>query len=162
MGPDLHDGAPDGELVRSKVAAELRNWFERMRAGLVAPAPVTTLLGGTILDVDAQAGWLLIDYLPQASFANPAGTVQGGMLGAMLDDLCAALVDSTLAPGEHVATLNLNVSFLRPARLDKLEGRASLLRRGREVCHVSAELRQGGQLVATAVATCMAVAPRVK
>ncbi|MBP6900007.1 MAG: PaaI family thioesterase [Burkholderiaceae bacterium] len=136
------------------------NWFERMRAGLVPPAPVTTLLGGTVRASDAAAGTLAVDYVAQPSFANPAGTVQGGMLGAMLDDLCAALVDSTLRPGEIVATLNLNLSFLRAASIGPLAGQAWLQRRGREVCHVSAELRQGHQVVASAVATCRVVAPR--
>jgi len=136
------------------------NWFERMRAGLVPPAPVTSLLGGTVRASDAGAGTLAIDYVAQPSFANPAGTVQGGMLGAMLDDLCASLVDSTLRPGEAVATLNLQLSFLRPAKIDALAGRAWLQRRGREVAHVSAELRQGGQVVASAVATCMVVTPK--
>lgn len=140
-------------------AADL-NWFDRMRAGLVPPAPVTQLLGGTIRASDATAGTLAVDYAPQPGFANPAGKVQGGMLGAMLDDLCAALVDSTLRPGEIVVTLNLNLSFLRAATIAPLEGRAWLQRRGREVCHVSAELRQGGAVVASAVATCTIVWPR--
>lgn len=37
------------------------------------------------------------------------------MLCAMLDDLTASMVDATLNAGATIATLNLNVSFLRPA-----------------------------------------------
>jgi len=75
-----------------------------------------------------------------------------------LDDLTASLVDATLAAGQGVATLNLNVSFLRPAQVGTLQGEARLLRRGRDVCHVMGTLLQDGKEVATAVAVCKIVA----
>lgn len=133
--------------------------FNRMRRGEIPPPPVLTLLGGVIREVDAAAGTLRTDYVGAPSFLNPAGGIQGGMLCAMLDDLTASLVDATLPPGEAVATLNLNVSFLRPAAPGPLQGEASLVRRGREICHVSATLSQDGKAVATAVATCKIVRP---
>jgi uncharacterized protein (TIGR00369 family) len=91
------------------------------------------------------------------AFLNPAGQVQGGMLCAMLDDVTATLVMSTLAEGEHCATLSLNTSFLRPAKPGRLTGRATLVRRGRGVCNVNGELWQNDKLVATASAVCMLV-----
>lgn len=139
---------------------ENASWFDRMRAGRVPPPPVAALLGAAITRVDRERGELDVRYEAVSAFTNPAGTVQGGMLGAMLDDLCAGLVDATLGPGEIVATLNLNLSFQRGARVGALEGHAWLQRRGREVCHVAAQLRQGGQVVASAVATCLVVTPR--
>jgi len=96
-------------------------------------------------------------YVGTPEFLNPAGQVQGGMLCAMLDDVTATLVTSTLADGEHCATLNLNTSFLRPAKPGTLTGRATLVRRGRGVCNVEGELWQDGRLVATATAVCMIV-----
>lgn len=134
------------------------NWFHRMRAGLAPAPPVAGLLGATIRRVDVDRGELDVDYVAQPAFANPAGAVQGGMLGAMLDDLCAGLVDATLAPGEIVATLNLNTSYLRPARIGPLQGHARIRRRGRQIAYVEAELLQDGQAVVSAVATCM-IAP---
>ncbi len=130
------------------------SYFNRMRRGEVTPPPVATLLGGTIRAVDAEAGTLHADYVGAPGFANPAGKVQGGMLCAMLDDLTASLVDATLNAGEAVATLNLNVSFLRPAEPGSLQGEAQLIRRGRDICYVSATLSQAGNSVATAMATC--------
>lgn len=161
--PTAPPGAAAGGPTRAALPASndpARNWFDQMRAGLVPPAPVSRLLGATVRAVDTAAGTLAVDYQPQPSFANPAGTVQGGILGAMLDDLCASLVDATLRPGEAVATLNLNLSFLRGAGPQPIQGKAWLQRRGREVCHVSAELWQGGQVVASAVATCRVLAGR--
>lgn len=144
--PPAADAAPSEE-----------HWWHRMQRGELPPPPVARLLGATIRRVDLQAGELDVHYEARPDFANPAGGVQGGMLGAMLDDLTAGLVDATLAAGEAPATVSLNLSFLRPARLGPLEGRARLLRRGRDVCHVSGELLQDGKLVASAVAVCSVI-----
>ena len=139
--------------------ADAQGYFSRMLRGEVAPPPIATLLGGTIEKVDVQAGRLRARYEASATFLNPAGMVQGGMLSAMLDDLSAGLVDASLMAGEGVVTLNLNVSFLRPAVVGTITGEARFIRRGRSVCHVSATLQQDGKDVATAVATCQIVRP---
>jgi uncharacterized protein (TIGR00369 family) len=133
-----------------------QGWFWRMQRG-ETPPPVAMLLGQSIARVDVDAGELQADYLAAATFANPAGHVQGGMLAAMLDALTASVVDATLRPGERVATLNLNVAFLRPALPGPLQGRASLTRRGRSVANAHAQLLQHGKPVASATAVCMVV-----
>lgn len=137
-------------------------WFHRMHRGEVPPTPVARLLGARIRRVDTGAGELEVDYEGSPDFANPAGGVQGGMLGAMLDDLTAGLVDSTLAEGEFVATLSLTLQFLRPAKPGPLRGSARLQRRGRDVCHVEGWLVQGDATVACATAVCMIVRPASK
>ncbi len=136
---------------------DANSYFGRMLRGEIPPPPVHTLLGARIDAVDATAGTLTASYEAQADFRNPAGTVQGGMLGAMLDDLTASLVDAALEAGQGVATLSLNVSFLRPAKVGTLQGEAHMLRRGREVCHVMGTLLQDGKEVASAVAVCKTV-----
>ena len=128
-----------------------------MLRGEVARTPVLALLGGEMEFVDAAAGTLRARYEGRADFRNPAGTVQGGMLSAMLDDVTASLVDATLAAGHGVATLSLNVSFLRPAQVGVIQAEATLLRRGRDVCHVMGTLRQDGKDVASATAVCKIV-----
>ena len=128
-----------------------------MLRGEVARTPVLTLLGGKVEFVDAAAGTLRARYEGRDEFRNPAGTVQGGMLSAMLDDVTASLVDATLAAGQGVATLSLNVSFLRPARVGTLQAEATMMRRGRDVCHVMGTLQQDGKDIATAVAVCKVV-----
>lgn len=137
--------------------ADPQGYFSRMLRGEVARTPVLTLLGGEVESVDAAAGTLRARYEGRADFRNPAGTVQGGMLSAMLDDVTASLVDATLTAGQGVATLSLNVSFLRPAQVGTLQAQATLLRRGRDVCHVMGVLQQNGKDVATAVAVCKIV-----
>jgi len=48
--------------------------------------------------------------------------------------------------------INLNVQFLSAARIGKVEARGRIEKRGREVCYMSAELSQGGKVLATATA----------
>jgi uncharacterized protein (TIGR00369 family) len=118
--------------------------------------PVTRTLGGRIVSLGNAT--LESEYVGSPAFLNPSGHVQGGILSAMLDDVTALLVTSTLGEGEHCATLSLNVAFLRPAMPGMLLGRSTLVRRGRGVCNVNGELWQGEKQVATASAVCMIVA----
>ena len=133
------------------------SYFSRLQRRDAELPPITTTLGGEIQKTDLDAGTLESTYLATPAFLNPAGQVQGGMLCAMLDDVTAFLVTATLADGEFCATLNLNVSFLRPAQAGPLEGRAQFVRRGKDVCNVNGELWQRGKQVASAMATCMVV-----
>lgn len=131
-----------------------QSYFNRMQRGELLPPPVFTLLGGVIYGMDTLAGTWRVDYMGSSGFLNPAGLIQGGMLCAMLDDLTASHVDSTLVSGEYVATLNLNVSFLRPAQPGLFHGESTIVRRGRDIFHVSAALTQDEKLIAMVVATC--------
>ncbi|MGF6597720.1 uncharacterized protein (TIGR00369 family) [Paraburkholderia sp. GAS448] len=117
---------------------------------------ITATLGGKIVSLGDNT--LESEYVGASAFMNPAGHVQGGILSAMLDDVTALLVTSTLGEGEHCATLSLNTSFLRPAKPGTLLGRSTLVRRGRGVCNVNGELWQDDRLVAMASAVCMIVA----
>lgn len=132
-------------------------YFSRMLRGDISSPPIGDLLKRQIEHVDADGGSLRISYEGVEAFANPAGNVAGGMLSAMLDDLTAIMVDATAAPGEGVTTLSLNVSFLRPAKPGPITGVATMVRRGRELCHVNGMLQQDGKDVAWAVAICKLV-----
>lgn len=119
--------------------------------------PIATLLGGRLVALDAAAGTLATDYQATEAFLNPGGTVQGGMLAAMLDDLCGALVDARAGEGRGVVTLNLNLSFLAPARPGRLQGRSRIVGGGRSICYVEAVLEQDAAEVARATACCRIV-----
>jgi uncharacterized protein (TIGR00369 family) len=139
------------------LTADPHGTFSRMLRGEVPRTPVISLLGGEVESVDAEAGTLRARYVGRDEFRNPAGLVQGGMLSAMLDDVTASLVDATLTTGQGVATLSLNVSFMRPAHVGPIEAEASMMRRGKDICHVMGRLQQDGKDVATAIAVCKVV-----
>lgn len=130
----------------------------RFDGTLGALPPITATLGGKLVSLDERE--LVCEYVGAPAFVNPAGQVQGGMLCAMLDDVTALLVVSTLDEGEHCATLSLHTSFVRSALPGVLRGRSKLVRRGRGVCNVEGELWQDDRLIATASAVVMVVAPK--
>lgn len=130
-----------------------------MLPGRPAP-PIATLLGARLLALDTTAGTLAAEYEATTAFLNPAGTVQGGMLAAMLDDLCAAVVDARASEGGGVVTLTLNLSFLAPARPGRLQGRSAIVGGGRSICYVEAVLEQAGTEVARATACCRVIGSR--
>ena len=55
-------------------------------AGRVDPPPIAALLGFDLVAVDPDAGTIEVGFTATDQFRNPVGDVQGGILGAMLDD----------------------------------------------------------------------------
>ena len=121
---------------------------------LPGPAAAVTL-GIAIRHVDAEAGTIEVEFLARPEFTNPIGHVQGGFLAAMLDDTMGPALAATLAAGDFAPTLNLNVSFARPARSGPVQGKGRVVRRGREVCLLAGEFYQDGELVASGTATAL-------
>ena len=79
--------------------------------------PSTELLGREVINIDEVNGVAVLRYTAQPSFLNRHGTVQGGMLAAMLDSATALALYAVLPADLTALTTSLNVSFLRPAKL---------------------------------------------
>jgi len=130
-------------------------FFWKIMAGELPPPRAGQTLGLVFKQIDAEAGAVEVEFTAKPEFTNPAGNVQGGFLAAMLDDTMGPALAATLAKGEFAPTLNLNVSFHRPAQVGTLLGKGRVLRRGRDVCFLAGELYQDGALVASAAATAL-------
>lgn len=116
--------------------------------------PCAELLGWTLLDMDEEAGTVRIGFTARPEFLNPAGFVQGGFLAAMLDDVMgpAALVMSD--GWSFTSTIDMNVSFLAPAKAGPLIGEGSVIQLGRTIGYLQGELRdEAGTLIARATST---------
>jgi uncharacterized protein (TIGR00369 family) len=130
-------------------------FFWQVQAGKLPLPRVAATLGMTIAKVDAEAGVVEAEFEGKPEFTNPVGNVQGGILAAMLDDSMGPALACQLAAGEFAPTLNLNISFLKPAKPGKLRGVGRVVRKGKDVCYLAGELFQNGELVATATATAL-------
>jgi uncharacterized protein (TIGR00369 family) len=118
------------------------------------PPPAAELLGWKLLEVDPDAGTIDVAFTATDQFLNPAGTIQGGFLAAMLDDTLGPALVATLGDGEWAPTTDLHVQFMKPAKPGELRGSGRIVRRGRDVAFMAGELRNSeGDLVATATAT---------
>ena len=127
-------------------------FWKIMRGELPAPKAAETL-GIAFKDIDGNAGTVEVEFQGKPEFTNPAGNIQGGFLAAMLDDTMGPAISATLAAGEFAPTLNLNVSFHRPATVGILRGQGRVVRRGKDVCFLEASLFQGEHHIASATAT---------
>lgn len=124
--------------------------------------PVARLLGREIIEVDTLNGGATIRFTAQPEFSNRHGTVQGGLLAAMLDSATALALYTVLPPELTGVTVNLNVSFVRPARIGHFTATSKLLSRDNRYGETSGELRDAdGTVVATAVAK-LRIVPRKK
>jgi len=116
--------------------------------------PAAALLGWQLVSVSPERGEIEVLFEAGDQFTNPQGNVQGGFLAAMLDDTLGPALVATLAPDEFAPTLQLNVSFLRPARPGRLIGKGRVVHRGATIAFLAGDLFDGdGEQVASATAT---------
>jgi uncharacterized protein (TIGR00369 family) len=128
-------------------------FFWKVMAGELPPPRAAETLGILFRHVDGDSGTVEVEFQGRPEFANPVGNVQGGFLAAMLDDTMGPALAATLKAGEFAPTLNLNVSFHRPASVGLLVGKGRVIKRGKDICFLAAELYQDDELVASATAT---------
>jgi uncharacterized protein (TIGR00369 family) len=130
-------------------------YFWQVMDGRLPPPGAAKTLAIRFTHIDTDTGTIETAFEAGPAFGNPAGHVQGGILAAMLDDTMGPALAAMLAEGEIAPTLNLNVSFERPAQFGTIVGKGRVLKRGRDVCFLAGELYQDGQRVASATATAM-------
>ena len=117
--------------------------------------PCADLLGWTLLDQDPARGWIKLAFEAKPEFLNPAGFVQGGLIAAMLDDTMgpAALI---MSGGQlyTASSIDMNVSFLAPARAGRLIGEGQVLQMGKSVAFLEGKLTdETGTVVARATSS---------
>lgn len=137
------------------IAMDREAFFWKIVDGKVPPPPIAQTLGLVFRHVDAGTGTIEVEFTAKPEFTNPAGNVQGGMLGAMLDDAMGTALAATLAKGEFAPTLNLSIAFERPAKPGSIQGKGRVLKRGKDICFLAGELFQNGDRVASATATAL-------
>ncbi|SFP30331.1 uncharacterized domain 1-containing protein [Amycolatopsis arida] len=123
-------------------------------AGRVPMPPAARTLGWTLESVSPESGEIEVSFTARDDFVNGWGTVHGGYLAAMLDDTLSPALVAGLAPDEVALTLELKVSYLRPAVPGPLRGRGRVVHRtGSTAFLEGALLNPDGRLLATATAT---------
>lgn len=120
------------------------------------PSGLGTLLG---MEVELiEHGEVVFACEASERFANPFGTVHGGIVAALLDSAMTMAVVTVLPDGATTTTLGIEVKFVRPVATDagRLRAEGVVVHAGRRV--VTAEGRlvaPDGRLLATATTTCL-------
>jgi uncharacterized protein (TIGR00369 family) len=138
-----------------------RSGYDVLRAateGGEALPPCSALLGWRALSI--EPGRVRAEFHAPASFCNPHGTVQGGFIAAMLDDAMGPAGFTLLDEGAFAPTLEMKVSYLRPARPGRFVGEGRVVQKSRGVLFLEGHLvAEDGTVVAMATATARIVAP---
>jgi acyl-coenzyme A thioesterase PaaI-like protein len=122
---------------------------------LKQPAGLMQTIGfAQLLHTDPAAGTARVRFVARPEFAHTHGTiVQGGIITAWLDCTMAFAVMSR-EPDTGLASLEIKVSFLDRVGVDSFEVEARILRWGRSVVFLEADLfAQDGRLCARASST---------
>lgn len=125
---------------------------ERMNAD--APAVIRTLKG-RVVAFAPERHELRMQFEIGLEFCHTVDIVQGGFITAMLDaSMAHAVIASEPQHTVHVSSIDINVSFLRPARAGSYTAVGSIVKSGRTIAFLKAELySEKGELVATATSS---------
>jgi uncharacterized protein (TIGR00369 family) len=124
-----------------------------------ARQPATGILFGMkVLEVDQDAGRVRQSFEIDGRFCNPRGTVQGGIVAALLDDAAAYAGIVALGEPGFIASLELKVSYLSAAMPGTLFAEGRCIKMGRAACFLEADLMDGaGKIVAKLTSTAVPV-----
>jgi uncharacterized protein (TIGR00369 family) len=115
-------------------------WIQQLRTmapTMMAASPYARALGAEL--VEAEPGDVLLRLPYQEAFVgDPAtGVIAGGVVTALLDQACGYAVWSALEAFTSIATLDLRIDYMRPARpQEALHARAECYKLGRSVAFV--------------------------
>lgn len=115
--------------------------------------PVNRLFGFELVDFDGRNA--SVAFRPRPEHAQEYGVIHGGILSALADTAAVYTVLPSLKSGERMTSIEFKVSFLAGATPDggEVVASARLVRKGRTVAVVSADVHQGQVHVATGLFT---------
>jgi acyl-CoA thioesterase len=127
-------------------------------AGLTA-FPLKTFLGLEIGD-GPVTGSVLATISLTDQHLNPNGVVHGGVIFSLIDTAMGAATMRVMEEGCRCATVEIQTRFIRAVSSGMLSGTASVIRRGRHLVHVEAQvLNDQDQIVAMGTGTFTVIYP---
>ena len=112
---------------------------------MVTSAPGYTRAIGTKVE-SAEPGRVVLSLGKNDDLLQANGFFHGGVIAGLADHAGGGAVTTAMAPGRFAVTVNLQVSFLAPAKGDCLIARACAIQVGSTiaVAHVDVALRADG------------------
>jgi uncharacterized protein (TIGR00369 family) len=104
--------------------------IERIRRR-IGSAPFANWMGFEMTGVGPGSSELTLELAPH--HLNPGGRAHGGVAASLLDSAIGLALRTLLPEGANHATLQLNVTYLRPAAGGRLIARATAVHRGRRI-----------------------------
>jgi uncharacterized protein (TIGR00369 family) len=123
--------------------------------------PAAKLLGRKIVRIDRENKTTELSFDPSPDLMNRHGGLQGGFASALLDGAMGQALMPHIEKGQKTTTLEIKTSFLAPIPFGNLTAIGRVLRQGRSVAFVEAELRAGDEVCARSSATMRIITPKV-
>jgi len=134
------------------MAPELNDEQQRRVEALRDSVPFLKLLGVEVESVAPGAATLVLPV--REDLMRNDGIIHGGALASLIDSAFAVAITPLLGEGERTVTVDLTIHYLRPVAGGVAKASARVLRAGRRVITVSAELfDENEKLAATALST---------
>ena len=116
--------------------------------------PVTRTLSGMPVAFDAEAQTISMTFRTTKDFAHTNGTiVQGGFVTAMLDMTMAHLIMGLTDAKSNPISLDINTSFIAPCPVGAQVCNARVIKLGRSIGFLAADLYAEDSLIASATST---------
>jgi len=126
--------------------------------GALDTVPFAKLLGIQLEEV--SEGRSVLTMPVRDDLKQNHGVVHGGAIASLIDSAMAFAIIPLLAENERTTTVDLTIHYLRPLTEGVAKSAARVVRAGRRVIVVSAEvLDDHDRLVATAVSTYLRLTP---
>lgn len=115
--------------------------------------PLRTFLGMELTGDAPGIGHATVDVGPE--HLNPNGVVHGAVLFALVDTAMGKATMSVVdEPGRYCASVEVSLRFIRPAVSGRVTAEARVVKRGRHLAHLDADVHDvDGRLVATSTGT---------
>lgn len=149
--PSSEPMSPD---LKALSGLELMSWVQSRRP---SDTPSIGRLLGMRIDEVAE-GRVVISLETKPDFANPLGTVHGGIAATLLDSTMGCAVHTTLPAGVGYATSELTIRYLRPAQTDGrvLTAEGVVLHTGRRIATTEGSVVDDrGLVIARGTSTCV-------
>ena len=121
--------------------------------------PAAQLLGREVLRID-ENGTAHLRFFARPEFANRHGTVQGGLVSAMLDSATMTPLLAQLPPDFIALTKKLETEFLKPAPLGELHAKSWILSRDERGATTRGELSDPNGIVVAVATAHLRILPR--
>jgi uncharacterized protein (TIGR00369 family) len=129
-----------------------KDFYDVLRANFTQAVPHARECGMAVDRLDASGAWASMPYQPAFLGDTERGLIHTGVITTLVDTVCGLAAVAASGRFETVATLDLRMDFLRPARPDKaLRAHAECYRLTRSISFVRARAWQDDEAEPVAV-----------
>ncbi len=134
------------EVANPQFEAVVRESFARQSLMSTIGAELTRVAPGEVtIELSFAEGW-----------AQQNGFLHAGVVAAIADSACGYAAQTLMPAGKGVLTVEFKVNLLAPAAGERFVAAATVLRAGRTLTVVRADVHADGKLVATMLGTMIA------